>query len=252
LEQAFPDAEASLGLAARQAQAAAELAREIAAIDLTAVSDPQGLQLEGWLALSPARRRNVLRAWLKLQMATWPPATLLDRLMSELSAAHGGTWPAPLGLLRAHRGRLVLLQESLQLRPPKAKTSEQELVMNLGRPGRFPVPSWAGAFVVSTCQQRGVPAHMLKKSIVFSRQGGEQFQRAPAGALRSLKKQFQAADVPAWRRDGPLVRTPSGDLLFVPQLGMNALFWAAPGEPQLTLHWSPEQPETAGPSQPHG
>ena len=56
--------------------------------------------------------------------------------------------------------------------------------------------------------------------------------------MRSLKKQYQALGVPAWARHGPLLL--SGDaLVFVPGLGIDARALAAPGEPQLALHWEP-------------
>ena len=53
---------------------------------------------------------------------------------------------------------------------------------------------------------------------------------------RSLKKQYQAADVPAWERDGPLVYS-GGQLVFVPGLGIDARALALPGQPQLGLRW---------------
>ena len=52
------------------------------------------------------------------------------------------------------------------------------------------------------------------------RSGGEQFQRSSKSVPRSLKKQFQAARVPAWQRGGPLVYG-EGRLLFVPGLGID-------------------------------
>ncbi|MBA3596466.1 MAG: tRNA lysidine(34) synthetase TilS, partial [Methylibium sp.] len=74
------------------------------------------------------------------------------------------------------------------------------------------------------------------------RSGGERFQGAPGRPPRSLKKQFQAAALPAWAREGPLLLD-AGQLVFVPGLGIDARAIAAPGEPQLVLRW-----ETAGSS----
>ena len=53
---------------------------------------------------------------------------------------------------------------------------------------------------------------------------------------RSLKKQFQAAAVPDWQRDGPLVYS-GGQLVFVPGLGIDARVIALPGQAQVALHW---------------
>ena len=46
----------------------------------------------------------------------------------------------------------------------------------------------------------------------------------------------QAADVPAWERDGPLIYS-GGQLVFVPGLGIDARVQALPGQPQLGLRW---------------
>ena len=87
LEQAFPQAESSLALAARHAQSAAALAREVAQDDLARVADAAGLHLPLWAALGPARQRNALRGWLQQALGQFPPYTLVDRLMAELPAS---------------------------------------------------------------------------------------------------------------------------------------------------------------------
>jgi tRNA(Ile)-lysidine synthase len=53
---------------------------------------------------------------------------------------------------------------------------------------------------------------------------------------RSLKKQYQAAGLPAWQREGPLVFS-EGQLLFVPGLGLDARMIGAPGAGLARLHW---------------
>ena len=68
------------------------------------------------------------------------------------------------------------------------------------------------------------------------RRGGEQFQRTPRSTPRSLKKQYQAAGLAQWDRQGPLLYI--GDaLVFVPGLGIDARQWAAEDEAQVTLRW---------------
>jgi tRNA(Ile)-lysidine synthase len=73
-----------------------------------------------------------------------------------------------------------------------------------------------------------------------ARAGGERFQREPGGLPRSLKKQYQSANVPEHERVGPLLWA-AGRLLFVPGLGIDARSRAAAGEPQLALRWCPER-----------
>jgi tRNA(Ile)-lysidine synthase len=247
LERAFPGAEASLALSAGHAQSAAALAREVALDDLTELADAQGLRLPQWAELSPARQRNALRWWLLEPLRRFPPYTLVDRLMAELPGARSGRWPVPGGELRLHRGRLAY-GPALAL----AAMGASAQVLDLSRQGRVSLPAWGGELRVSRCTERGVSPALLREALVHAREGGEQFLLAPKATARSLKKQFQALECPAWVRDGPLVSTTAGQLLFVPVLGMDARAWAPPGQAQLKLEWRPVAPEQTGPGQPPG
>ena len=84
----------------------------------------------------------------------------------------------------------------------------------------------------------GLPLQALQRAELRPRVGGEHFQRHAAGPARSLKKQFQAQDVPAWARQGPLLYV-NGQLVFVPGLGLDARVLAWPGRPRVTLRWEP-------------
>ena len=50
-----------------------------------------------------------------------------------------------------------------------------------------------------------MPLALLAQASGRARVGGEAFQSHAKGVPRSLKKQYQAAAVPAWQRVGPLV-----------------------------------------------
>lgn len=105
---AFPQAVAVLGDVARHAAQAKALAEEMAQQDLPACVDAQGrLGFEAWARLSPARRRNVLQAWLAPQLPAGVPVSLLDRLCSEWTEK-GRRWPTPAGPLVAARRWLQL------------------------------------------------------------------------------------------------------------------------------------------------
>ena len=68
------------------------------------------------------------------------------------------------------------------------------------------------------------------------REGGERFQSGAGRPPRSLKKQYQAAGLPAWERDGPLIYS-ADRLVYASGLGIDARCIARPDEPQLTLEW---------------
>ncbi len=86
-------------------------------------------------------------------------------------------------------------------------------------------------------QQAGVGIAALRRLELLPRTGAEQFQAGPGRPARALKKQYQAAGVPANQRGGPLIYS-EGRLLFVPGLGIDSRAIAPPNEPQMTLEWS--------------
>lgn len=102
----FPQATEVLGEVARHAAHARALAEEVAALDLPACLGVEGgLRHAPWAALPPARRRNVLAAWLAPQLPAGVPVSLLDRLGLEWRGL-GRRWPAPEGWLVSRRGTL--------------------------------------------------------------------------------------------------------------------------------------------------
>lgn len=233
LEAAFPQAESAISDAARWAAQAREALDELAAVDL-AVAAPEGpLQMALWRALSEARRSNALRAWLKEREGRPAASSLVQRLMAELAQATTGTWPMSAEReLRLHRG--LLRAVPLALSPASPGTPEQTL--SIVRAGRFRLPGWQGDVVATRVREGGVPLAWLAHLELRARTGGERFQAGIGRPPRNLKKQFQAAGVPAWLRDGPLLYS-GGQLVFVPGLGIDARLMALPGQPQLALVW---------------
>jgi len=162
------------------------------------------------------------------------PETLVQRLMAEVPDLRSARFPVPGGELALYRGVLRRVEPTVtQHKAPVSAT------IQLAIPGVSPLPGWQGDLVVQPCCEGGASATTLQHLRLASRQGSEQFQRSQRSFPRSLKKQWQAAAVPAWQRDGPLLYTADGKLLFVPSLGIDARCWAAPGEPQFSLHWQP-------------
>jgi tRNA(Ile)-lysidine synthase len=245
LTAAFADAEQSLASAATRAQETAALAAEIASLDLLDAANATGLHMPAWLALSPARRLNVLRAWLGLTLPRGAPQTLVARLMFELPACDVGHWLAPDMQLRLHRGVLRTVAApatgGLGLSAEgEAKQASAPLPIQLAKAGKHAVPDWQGHFVSTRAEQGGIAAALLKGAQLRQRQGGEQFQLNTKGIARSLKKQFQARAVPAWQRQGPLLFSAQGQLLFVPGLGINVVALAPDGQTQWQLDWRPD------------
>ncbi len=229
---AFADAERALsGLALRAHEAASALA-ELAAMDLAAITDGGALRVRPWLALSAARRGNALRAWLESESGQGASQTLVRRLLDELPSASSARWPL------VGNSSLILYRGRLHCSRSQTPGAGAPRGINLSRPGRIELPDWQGAFEVRPCNERGLSLQHLASARVAARSGGERFQRDTASIARSLKKQYQAAAVPAHERHGPLLW--AGDqLLFVPGLGTDARCWATAGEAQFALIWHP-------------
>lgn len=228
---AFPDAEATFAAAAAKAAHADEALREIAAIDADACADAQGLRIADWLLHSPARRRFALKAWVERAMAGPCPAALLDRLVLELDGAGPATWPAPGGTLRRFRRVLSYAADARTEEP-----AHKETCLSIREEGAHVLPGWGGRLQATAVNDGGVPLAWLAHLELRERQGGESFQAGFGRPARSLKKQYQAAGVPEWDRDGPLVYS-GGQLVFVPGLGIDARVVGLPGQAQVVLTW---------------
>jgi tRNA(Ile)-lysidine synthase len=235
LVQAFPEAEPALAAAATWAQQAQACLDELASDDLALLHGPAGLQLVGLGQLSAARRVNALRAWLRRQTGAAPPASLLARLSDELFGVGAASWPLAGGLLRRHRGQLTWSRPVAARSPSKTALEAQ---LHIRRAGIHRLPGWGGNLRVVRVKEGGVPLAWLAQAELRARSGGEQFQAGLGRPARSLKKQFQAAELPAWERSGPLVYS-GGQLVFVPGLGIDARVIGLPGQPLVTLLWEP-------------
>jgi tRNA(Ile)-lysidine synthase len=231
LSKAFPEAEVSLAGVARRAHEANQVLAEAAEHDLSVVTDGAQLDVARWRALSAPRQANALRAWLQRVLERGAPETLIDRVLTELPQTSLARWPVDTARqLTLYRGRLQLASVPKVEPPPH----DDEVALDLSRPGIHALPQWGGRLEVTRAVP-GVPAGALKTCTLRTRAGGEQFQRAPRSTPRSLKKQYQAAGIDAWQRDGPLVYA-EGKLLFVPGLGIDARWVKTEGR-GLTLHW---------------
>ncbi len=239
---AFPQAEAGLAAAARHAAEAATLLAESADADRARLGADADLDLAAWRALAPARRSNVLRAWLREVCGASAPASLVARLDAELDPRRSRRWPAPGGELRSHRGRLAFVADgrggaglNAGVDPDRTAGSGS---IDLSRPGVHELPAWGGAFEVRRVAAGGLPAAIAAQLEVRPRAGGERFQAGPARPPRSLKKQYQAAGIAAWDRAGPILAR--GDVtVFAPGLGIDARMLATPGTPRVMLAWRP-------------
>ncbi|MEO5881849.1 MAG: tRNA lysidine(34) synthetase TilS [Caldimonas sp.] len=100
--------------------------------------------------------------------------------------------------------------------------------------------AWGGAVEVRAVLSGGIATAVAARLEVRERRPGDRFQADVGRSPRSLKLQFQAAGLPAWQRQGPVLSR-DGVPVFVAGLGIDARALAAPGKPQLALAWLPRR-----------
>lgn len=259
LEAAFPQAEVSLAASADRLQDV------LPGVDAWAeglmaslqVSRPQGedvspgLDAVRWAELSGAQRRVSLAHWYRGWRGRALSASWLLRLAHEVPGlvfrGQPARWPT-IGLA-LYRGVLLPLNQRsawpehpLEQAPGRhapRSGAPDTCDISIEMPGEHVLPIWQGALRVKLVSSGGVLPSVLKAAQAVGRTGGEQFQAGPGRPPRALKKQFQAAGVPAWQRDGPLIW--SGErLVFVPGLGIDARCLAPEGVDQWGLEWVPD------------
>ena len=236
LRAAFPEADAALAAVARRAGEARAVLVEVAADDLRRIGAGDTLPLAAWRGLSIARRTNALRAWLARALAGPVPQTLVERLLAEGEGDATRRWPIGDGrMVRAWRGELAVVAPARAgVTPAPAREGG---MLSLLRCDRYAIAGFRGTLEVFATAKGGIAPHRLAQVLARVRAGGERFQLQPAGLARSLKKQYQAAGVPAEGRGGPLLFDAAGALLFAPGLGIDARAWAPEGAPQWGLQW---------------
>lgn len=214
-------------------------------------ADRPMLRTAAWQSLSQPRLSNLLRAWLRQVSGHSAPASLVERLLREVSGAEVGRWPFGEHEVHLYRG---LLSVARAPRRPDAGAAGRAaaplasppdvLVMDLSRPGRHPVPAWRGemevfeVFPTADGPAQGVSASRLIKVELRPREGNAQFQAHAKGIPRSLKKCWQTAGIPAPQREGPHLYIDQ-TLVFVPGLGLDARAAERSPGPLLSLRWHP-------------
>ena len=255
LRERWPALGAVLARGAAHQADAARLLDELAALDLAAdtASPPAGavdagirredgapssdagpVSVRRLLALSAARRANLLRHWLHRQGAPTPSAAVLARIDRDVLQAAGDAQPCVAwgGVrLRRYRDRLFLDRASRAETPGCLDWSARG-PLTLPDGVLTPVPT-VGAGVA----QRHLEERTGRRLQVRFRRGGERLRPAGRREHHSLKHLFQEAGVPPWERGRvPLIYC-DDRLVAVAGLWVCEGFQAAPDEPGVAFVW---------------
>ncbi|HEX9626055.1 MAG TPA: tRNA lysidine(34) synthetase TilS [Acidiferrobacterales bacterium] len=241
----WPGVDAALARSARHAAEAAALLDALAEADLAvcrhAAVCGHGLSVPALRALDPARRRNLLRYWLRRQGFHLPQTRHLAEVDAMLMHDPAGrrarvAWPG--AELWRYRDTLCAMPPRPRPDPSWARAWDLDAPLAIADSGDWlEAGSASGAGIA---RARIAPAGV----VVRLRQGGERCRLPGRAHHHQLKKLLQARGVPPWERDWlPLVY--QGDaLVAVADLWVCEPFAARPGEPAWQLRWRRVAAET--------
>lgn len=204
LHARWPQASRALARSAGQAREAAEIADALASIDIAAAARADdGLALSSLRPLSPARRANVLRYWLRGLGFAAPSAALLHALSAWIDAA-----PMRNAILRWPGAEVRRYRDAVYAMPPLAPIAA-DTRWPWQPPQALTLPALRCRLSLAPTQGAGIAARYVARAWqVRLRQGGERCRIHARGATREVKNLFQEAGVPPWQR----ARTP---LIFI-------------------------------------
>lgn len=196
LRSRWPDIAARLQRSAGHAGEASQLLVELAEIDLAALGTRSGrLPIDGLVALSEARQRNVIRYALRDQGLSTPTALQLQRIMTEVIPAREDAQPLvswPGGSVRRYRNGLYLLPENLADAVESAPLQDGETDLGAG----------LGHLRLEPGAKTGVSDALIEAGLsIRPRLGGEEIQPKGQRHTRKLKKLLQEEGVVPWMRD---------------------------------------------------
>lgn len=177
---------------------AAELLDELAQSDLAAIGEGERLPVAPLNALSPARRANVLRHWLRERGATPPSREQLTLLWQEVAQARADANPSlcwDLWRCRRHQGALVVLP-----RDEPAAPLSWEAELEVGQWLTLPAGLGRLRLVPSPAGPLRAPQGGERLLLRFTVAPGCRLHPIGRAGSRRLKKLWQEYGVPSWQR----------------------------------------------------
>ena len=199
LRERWPAAPRALARSAAHLAEAGELLAELAAADLVTACGgrPGTLSVSALQPLTPPRRRNLLRHWLRTLDLPLPGTVHLHRIEQEVLLARRDAEPLvgwPGAEVRRYR-------DDLHAMPPLAPVPDAELEWDMAQPLPLPDGRTLTATVVAAAPGLSAARCADARVTVRFRAGGERCAPVGRGHTHELKKLFQEARVPPWERE---------------------------------------------------
>ncbi|HKR35581.1 MAG TPA: tRNA lysidine(34) synthetase TilS [Steroidobacteraceae bacterium] len=238
LRERWPAAAHSATRSTAHLREAGRLLDMLAAADLETVAIGACLALPRLASLAPARRRNVLRHWIRQQGMRVPSTRKLATIERDLLIAREDRLPCVEwdGVqVRRHRGLLYCMRQRPSFEPADTLAWNVSQVLEL--------PAQLGRLRVQRDALGGLAVARLPEALqVHFRHGGEELQPAGDAHHRKLKKLLQDARVLPWWRDRVPLIYAAERLVAVGDLWIAEEFAARGGEDALRIVWE-ERPQ---------
>lgn len=247
LRQRWPAAAHTATRSSEHLQEAGRALEQLAIQDGESALAGECLSVERLESLAPARRRNLLRYWIRQRGARAPATRKLASIEHDMLAAGADRLPC-LGWdgweIRRHRGWLYCERRLPELNLEQAIEWQPAAALTL--------PAGLGKLRIEAAKSGRLSAARLAGTLtVRFRAGGESLQLAGDAFHRKLKKLLQASGVlPWWRARLPLVYC-GDELIAVGDLWIAAECAARAGEPACEIVWE-DRPRIEGKGVGHG
>lgn len=196
LSERWPGAAERLAATAAHVAETDRLLNELAAMDRTVCADPDGaLKISALQQLSPERRSNLLRYWVRTQTGTAPPESALREIMARIAQVprtrHAAVKWADVEV-RRYRDRLLVVRSIVPAAGP------WETSWDLA--GALEIPGVGWQLYAQSVIGAGISHARIAGKVlcVRSRRGGESCRWR--GHRRKVKKLLQEAGIPPWER----------------------------------------------------
>ncbi|MGI9258726.1 MAG: tRNA lysidine(34) synthetase TilS [Gammaproteobacteria bacterium] len=195
LRARWPGVATTASRAARQMGAAQKILDSVAVGDSAGFDAPDRLSQSALLELSPERRANVLRYWIRENRLPNPSAVQLNELMNAIEvlrpdATTRVVWPG---------AEARIYRDILYLFAPMAPESGPDYEGRLARDSFWRGPE--GCIELHRTSGEGLPDAWVQQGLaVRFRAGGERFKPLHDAHSRSLKKWLQVEGIVPWMR----------------------------------------------------
>ena len=238
LRERWPAAAHSATRSTAHLREAGRLLDVLAAADLESVAIGSCLSMTQLASLGPARRRNVLRHWIRQHGMRVPSTRKLATIERDLLIAREDRLPCVEWddvEVRRHRGLLYCMRQRPAFEPADPLPWNVSQVLEL--------PAQLGRLRAQRDAAGGLAVARARGELqVHFRRGGEELQPAGDPHHRKLKKLLQDAGVLPWWRDRvPLIYS-AEQLVAVGDLWIAEEFAARHGEDALRIVWE-ERPQ---------